>query len=271
MNGLVPSLFVSHGLPPMALMDDPYNSAIINFGRNIQIHGIVCVSSHWAVPGPIQITSNPHPFIQHNFQGYQKEIYDIKYETPYSGDLVQQVASLLDDHNFEVTMNSHYGFDHGVWMPLRLIRPEADLPVVQISLPLYEDPRKILKIGHALSHLREKGILLVGSGIAAFNASKIIWHARGDDVNEKIEKFDNWLEDNLKSARIEEILNYRTDAPYGEFAHPSSATLLPLFFTMGTSIHGDRPQILYKGFKYSSTSLLSFCLSSEDISNKSFS
>ena len=111
----------------------------------------------------------------------------------------------------------------------------------------------------------------MGSGVAAFNASKLIWHARGEDVNRKIEEFDNWLEDCILKARIEDILDYRKSAPHGEFAHPSSATLLPLFFTMGTSLHGDRPQILYKGFKYSSTSLLTFCLSSQEISNKSFS
>lgn len=267
----VPSLFISHGLPPMALMDDPYNSAIINFGRNIDIKGVVAVSSHWLVPGPIQITSNPEPFIQHNYHGYQKDLYDLRYKTPYSADLVEQVANLLDENDFEISLNSEYGFDHGVWMPMRLIRPEGDLPIVQISLPLFLDPRKIMKIGHALSSLREKGILLMGSGIAAFNPSKIIWHARGEDVNRKIEEFDNWLQEHILNARIEEILDYKKSAPHSEFAHPSSASLLPLFFTMGTSMHGDRPQVLFKGFKYSSTSLFSFCLSQEEISNKSFS
>lgn len=255
----------------MAMLDDPYNSALVNFGRNLDIKGIVCVSSHWISPGPIQITSNPRPFIQHNFSGFQKELYELTYETPSSPDLIEQVAQLLDENNFEINLNPNYGFDNGIWMPLRLIAPEADLPVVQISLPMYEDPRTVMKLGHALSPLREKGILLMGSGAAALNASKIVWHARGEDVNPKIEKFDNWLEERLMQAKIEDILEYRTSAPEGEFAHPSTASLLPLFFTMGTSIAGDRPQIIYKGFKYSSTSLLSFCLSSEEITNKSFS
>jgi 4,5-DOPA dioxygenase extradiol len=261
MKHRAPSLFVSHGLPPMAIMDDPYNSALINFGRNLEIKGIVAVSSHWVTPGPVQITSGIHPTIQHNFHGYQKELYDLDYKTPFSADLVQELTSLLEEDEFEIYLNPHYAFDHGVWMPLRLIRPEADVAVVQLSLPLYEDPRKIMKLGHSLSLLREKGILLMGSGVAAFNASKIVWHARGEDVNQKIFEFDNWLEKKLLQANIEEILDYRKCAPFGEFAHPTSATLLPLFFTMGTSMHGDRPQILYKGFKYSSTSLLSFCLS----------
>lgn len=170
MNDFAPSLFVSSGLPSMALMDDPYNSALINFGRNFSFKGVVCVSSHWISPGPIQITSNSNPFIQHNFHGYQEELYKLNYQTPYSTDLVEQVANLLND-DFEVARNPHYGFDYGIWMPMRMIRPEADIPIVQLSLPLYEDPRKIMKIGHQLSDLRKEGILLLGSGTAALNAS----------------------------------------------------------------------------------------------------
>jgi 4,5-DOPA dioxygenase extradiol len=269
----LPSLFVSHGIPSLALLDDPYHTALINFGRHIGPHlkGIVCVSSHWIVPGPIQITTQTRPFIQYNFQGFQKELYELKYAPPFSQTLVQEVTSLLEENSFEVTPNPHYGFDHGVWMPLRLIRPEADLPVVQISLPLFEDPRQVLKLGHALSRLRESGILLMGSGMAALNASKIVWHARGEDVHPKVLEFDTWLKANLLTANIENILDYRKSAPSGEFAHPSSATLLPLFFTMGTSLAGDRPQVIHEGFKYSSTSLLTFCLTNQTIPEGLFS
>lgn len=271
MKNLVPSLFVSHGLPPMAIMDDPYNSALINFGRNLNIRGIVCVSSHWISPGPIQVTTNNKPFIQHNFHGFQQELYDIRYNVPFSQELTEEVMDLLAEENYDIAPNPHYGLDHGVWMPLRLIRPEADLPVVQVSLPLYEDPRQIMKLGHTLSKLRENGILLMASGAAALNAGKIVWHSRGEDVNPKIREFDEWLRVNLREANIENLLDYRKSAPHGEFAHPSSATLLPLFFTVGSSMSGDVPQIIYQGFKYSSTSLLSFCLSGQEITNKSFS
>lgn len=270
MKNAVPSLFVSHGLPPIALLDDPYNSALINFGRSISpdIKGIVCISSHWVSPGAIQIASAPDPFIQHNFSGYQKEIYDLEYSPPFSPDLIQQVATLLDENDFEVSLNPHYGLDHGVWMPLRLIRPEADLPVVQISLPLNEDPRKIMKIGHGLSVLREQGILLIGSGAAGLNPHKLIWHARGEDVHPKIAEFDSWLVENLKTADVETILDYKKSGPHNEFVHPGSSNISPLFFTMGAALSGDRPQFIFKGFKYSSTSLLTFCLSENPISNE---
>lgn len=271
MTYLAPAVFVSHGLPSLALLDDPYNSSLINFGRNIEFKGIVCVSSHWVAPGPIQITSNPNPFIQFNFQGYQKDIYDLKYAPPFSLDLLNMVTNILGSNSIEYVHNPHYGFDHGVWMPLRLIRPEADLPVIQISIPYNGEPRKIMSIGHALSKLRSQGILVLGSGLSAFNASKIIWHARGEEVNPKIKEFDQWLEKKLLSAQIEDLLDYRKSAPNGEFSHPSSASLLPLFFTIGGAIPGDRPHIIYRGFKYSSVSLLSFALTSNIIQSKSFS
>ena len=268
MNKRLPSLFVSHGLPPIALQDDPYNTALVNFGRFLgsDLKGVVCVSSQWVQPGPIQITALSKPFIQHNFHGYQKELYEISYSPPNSVDLIEQVAQKLEESDFDVGLTPDYGLDHGVWMPMRLIRPEADIPVLQISLPMLENPRMVMKMGHALSSLRNEGILLVGSGAAALNMQKVVWYARGEDVQPKILEFNDWLKKNLLTANVEEILNYRDIAPHAEFAHPSSANLLPLFFTMGTSLAGDKPQIIYEGFKYSSTSLFSFSLTDEAIS-----
>lgn len=252
----------------MALQDDPYNTTLVNFGRFLgsDVKGVVCVSSHWVQPGPIQITALSQPFIQHNFHGYQKELYEISYSPPNSVELIDRVAELLGGENFEVNLNSHYGLDHGVWMPMRLIRPEADIPVIQISLPMLENPRMIMKMGHVLAELRNEGILLLGSGSAALNMSKVVWYARGEDVWPKVLEFNEWLKKNLLAANVEEILNYREAAPHAEFAHPSTANLLPLFFTMGTSLAGDSPKIIYEGFKYSATSLFTFCLSDSEIS-----
>lgn len=267
MTNIIPSLFVSYGLPPLAIQDDPLNTSLVNFGRSLgdSVKGIVCVSSQWIMPGPIQVTSMANSSIQYNFQGFQKELYELTYHPPVSIDLTEQVGNLLFQNSFEVTLNNHYGFDHGIWMPLRLIRPEADLPVVQISLPMFDDPRKVLQLGHVLSELRKEGILILGSGAAALNMGKIVWHARGEDVNPKIREFDNWLEANLLTANIENILDFRKSAPHSDFASPSSAGILPLIFIMGTSLTGDHPQIIYKGFKYSTSSLLSFCLSDQKI------
>lgn len=258
----IPSLFVSHGLPPVALYEDEYSESLRQFGRSLPpLRGIVVVSSHWMNPGAIQVTSSEKPQIEKNFYGYQPELYQIPYAPPGSLELSEEVADLLSAKNFEVTLNSEAGLDHGVWLPLLRIRPEADVPVIQVSLPMFVKPRQVLNMGSALSSLREKGILLIGSGGAAFNAHKIIWSAGSLNVNQKIAEFDRWLRHHFMEAKVEDILNFQELAPQVEFAHPTPANLLPLMFTMGTSLAGDFPGIIYQGFRYHSLSMLTLSLS----------
>lgn len=266
-----PAIFVSHGLPPMALLDDPYNSSLINFGRNLELKGIVCVSSLWMTPGPIQVATSLGTSIQHNFQGFQKELYDIDFSPAFSEELLKVVNSCLDKNSWKTSLNPDYGFDHGIWMPLRLINPEGTVPVVQISLPYFDGPRKIMQLGSAFSALREEGILIMGSGNASLNTSRIVWHARDEDAHPKISAFDAWLVEHLLQARIEELIDYKNSSPHAEFAHPGMGSLLPLFFIMGSSLTGDWPQIIYRGIRYSTNSLLTLCLSDKEITRQSLS
>lgn len=259
----VPSLFVSHGLPTTALLDDLYAKSLTKFGNELPaLKGIIVVSSHWLAPGPIQITAADELETLHNFYGYQEEIYSIKYPAKGSVVLAEKVAELLDGKNLEAVLNFDAGLDHGAWLPLRRISPLANVPVLQLSLPMFVSPRVIMNMGHALSSLREKGILLIGSGGAGFNQSKMSWSAGSDNVSPKTKKFDEWLKLNFLEAKIEEILDYKEHAPEVEFAHPTGANILPLFFIMGTSLAGDHPSVVYEGYRYFTQSLLTLKLSS---------
>lgn len=257
----MPSLFVSHGLPPVALQETEYSMALQLLGKSLgsSLKGIVVVSNQWVIPGSIQITSMEKAKIQHNFYGYQKDLYDLTYDPPMDQSLVDEVALILED-DFEISLNNEYGFDHGVWMPLRHLRPQADVPVVQLSLPLFSAPRNILNLGHKLASLREKGILLLGSGQSALNLERIIWYARHEDVNPKIKEFVEWLKQQLGKAHIEELINFKTEAPFAEFAQSNNADLYPLFFAIGASLPQDKLEIIYDGYVYSTVSLLSLGL-----------
>jgi 4,5-DOPA dioxygenase extradiol len=249
-------------MPSVALFEDEYSEALRQFGRGLpELRGIVVVSSHWMNPGAIQITSALQPKIQKNFYGYQPELYQLEYDPPGSPELAQEIADLLDQKNFEVSLNPESGLDHGVWIPLLRIRPEADVPVIQVALPMFVKPRLVMSMGNALGEMRERGILLIGSGGAAFNPTKMVWSAGTLNVNQKIAEFDRWLRHNFMEAKVEEILNYQEHAPHAEFAHPTPANLLPLMFTMGTSLAGDRPGVLFQGFRYSTQSMLTLSLS----------
>ena len=269
MGQRVPSLFVSHGLPTTALIEDEYSEALKNFGRNLNdLRAIVVVSSHWLTPGAIQVSANPKPFPQHHFYGYQQELYQLDYRPPASQVISEEIAALLDEKNFEVTLNAEAGLDHGVWMPLLRIRPEADVPVIQISLPMFVQSRMVMNMGSALASLREKGILLIGSGGAASNPSKIMWSAGTLNVNQKIAEFDRWLRQQFMEAQVEDILHYQEMAPHAEFAHPTPANILPLMFIMGTALEGDSPGLIYQGFRYHSQSMLTLALSQDQVAIK---
>lgn len=258
----IPALFVSHGLPSVALFEDEYSESLREFGKSLPpLKGIVVMSSHWMNPGAIQITSSTKPQIEKNFYGYQDDLYQLDYAPPGSPQLAEQVALLLESKNFEVSLNAEAGLDHGVWIPLLRIRPEADIPVIQVALPMFAQPRLVMNMGNALSSLREQGILLIGSGGAAFNPTKIIWSAGTLNVNQKIAEFDRWLRHQFMEARVEDIINYQDLAPHAEFSHPTPANLLPLMFTMGTALSGDHPGVVFQGFRYHSQSMLTLSLS----------
>jgi len=265
-----PSLFVGLGQPPLVLFEDSYSLALREFGQRLgKLQAIIAVSSQWVSPGPIQITSAKIPSLEKNFYGFQDEIYDLEYPAPGNPDLSFRLLEMFESEGFEAMLNPDAGIDHGVWMPLLRIRPKADVPVIQISLPVLDDPRKLLQLGHILAPLREEGILLLGSGAAALNPGKLVWSSGEKNVNRHILNFDQWLQEKFQRAQIEDILNYRKVAPGVKYAHPQETHILPLFFIMGTSLNGDSPGILYRGYRYESQSLLSLTLGDSGVPSPS--
>lgn len=260
----LPALFVSHGVPTVALHEDDYSFALREFGRQIhsRCKGIIVMSSHW-VTGPVQITASEQPDTLHDFHGFQKELYDLNY--PAKGDLTlaKSICNRLETSNIPCILNYNRGFDHGVWMPLRFLRPEADLPVIQLSIPMALGAREILAIGHLMAPLREQGYLILGSGGAANNLERIAWHERKFDPDRRSLSFEGWLKKKLVAAEIEDLINFSDNAPDLAFAHPTHEHLFPIFFVLGSSITGDRLQLVYEGFQYRTISMLSFALAEE--------
>jgi 4,5-DOPA dioxygenase extradiol len=261
----LPALFVSHGMPTVALHEDDYSFSLREFGRQIQSRckGIVVMSSHWST-GPIQITGAEKPPILHDFKGFQKDLYELDYPAPGEPELARSICERLEKNNLPCLVNTQRGFDHGVWIPLRFIRPEADLPVVQLSIPMALGAREILAIGRLMRPLREQGYLILGSGGAANNLERLIWHERNFPADPRSQNFENWLKQRLQQADVEDLINF-TNAPDLAFAHPTHEHLMPLFFVMGSSISGDSLQFLHEGMQYRTISMLSFALATEHL------
>lgn len=260
----LPALFVSHGAPTVALHEDDYSFSLREFGRQIhdRCKGIVVMSSHW-VTGPVQITAADKPSTLHDFRGFQKDLYELEYPARGEPDLAKSICNRLESSNIPCILNYNRGFDHGVWIPLRFLRPEADIPVIQLSIPMALGARELLAIGHLMAPLREQGYLILGSGGAGNNLEKIAWHERNFAADRRSMMFEEWLKQKLFAAEIEDLINFADNAPDLAFAHPTHEHLLPIFFVMGSSLSGDRIQLIYEGFQYRTISMLSFALAEE--------
>lgn len=234
-----PALYISHGAPPL-LDDEKWMSELSGWAASLERpRGIVIVSAHWeAAPISITATAAKTPLI-YDFGGFSPKFYNMKYETPDATWLGDLVASLMPDGE-ELHRHSTRGLDHGAWVPLKVMFPEADIPVIQLSMPTH-DPVKLIELGRRLKPLREQGILLIGSGFMTHGLPYIRdWRINADAPAWSAE-FDHWAAEALAGGDVETLINYRTLAPGMPYAHPTVEHFTPLFITLGASDNIETP------------------------------
>ena len=259
MHPLTPALFVSHGAPTAALDHDNYTQALSAWARSIaRPRAIAIVSAHSEARGPIRVNAAPRPALVYDFSGFPDELYAIRYPAPGSPELASVIASALEEAGVEALRDEASGWDHGVWVPLRLLFPEADVPVVSLSLPVPRTPELLLRAGHALAPLREQGVLLVGSGGIVHNLRKLRW-SEGETPEPWAETFDTWVGERLKALDVDGLLAYER-TPHAELAVPSSEHFDPVFFVLGSRARDERVHAVCEGFRFGTLSLRSFAL-----------
>ncbi|WP_248919233.1 DODA-type extradiol aromatic ring-opening family dioxygenase [Pseudomonas entomophila] len=237
---MLPSLFISHGSPMLALQPGASGPALAALARALQRpKAIVVVSAHWE-SRELLVMSNPQPPTWHDFHGFPPALYAVQYPAPGAPELARQVAERLG-----ARLDAQRPFDHGAWVPLSLMYPQADIPVIQVSLPSQAGPALQLKVGQALSTLREEGILLIGSGSITHNLGELDWHAGPDTVEPWALTFRDWVVARLQVNDQAALLDYRRQAPFAVRNHPSDEHLLPLYFAMGA---GAQFGIVHQGF-----------------------
>ncbi len=237
----LPSLFLSHGSPMLALDEDnPAHPFLQKLGAALpRPTAILVVSAHWETPAP-RLTGAQHPGTIHDFYGFPEPLYALRY--PASGDaaLAGEIAQLLQP---AAAVDSQRGLDHGTWVPLMLMYPQADIPVLQLSLQTRLGPAHHLRIGEALAPLRERGILIIGSGGATHNLREY-FHPSGDYT--AYAQFSDWLHGALTRGEREALLDYRQRAPEAVRNHPTEEHFLPLFVALGAG--GAKARRLHHGF-----------------------
>jgi 4,5-DOPA dioxygenase extradiol len=242
---MLPSLFISHGSPMLALQPGASGPALARLAAELpRPKAIVIVSAHWESQ-ELLVASQPKPETWHDFGGFPAELFAVQYPAPGEPELAAKVAELLTKSGLPARLDPKRPFDHGVWVPLSLMYPQADIPVVQVSLPSRLGPELQNRVGKALATLREQDILLIGSGSITHNLRELDWHAGPESVEPWALAFRDWVVEKLASNDEAALHDYRRQAPFAVRSHPSDEHLLPLYFARGA---GGDFSIAHQGF-----------------------
>jgi len=227
-----PSLFISHGAPTFALDPGRLGPQLSTLGRTLpRPRAVVVMSPHW-MSRRQEIATAATPATVHDFGGFPRALYEIDYPAPGAPGLAADVITLLGRHGLSAVGNDLQGRDHGAWVPMMHLYPEADVPVLQLSQPAAPLPGAFFEIGQALAPLREQGVMIVGSGSLTHNLYEI---GAGPQAGTVARKFADWVWTKIAEGDLDALLNYRSAAPAASRAHPTDEHFLPLFFAIGAA------------------------------------
>lgn len=241
----MPVLFVPHGGGPMPLLNDVNHRELRAFLTSVTApmptpKAIVLITAHWE-ESVVTLSSSPKPSILYDYYGFPPEAYQLTYPAPGEPELAEQIANMLADKGIATRLDSERAFDHGTFVPLKLMYPEANIPVVQMSLVHSLDPKTHIAIGEALAPLRDQGVLIVGSGMSFHNMRAFF--SSDLTVQSRSAEFDYWLTQTLtasvSSAEVKTALTHWQSAPEARFSHPREEHLLPLHVCFGAGHNGS--------------------------------
>ena len=235
----LPTLFVSHGAPTLATDDGPAHRYLKDWGKSLEKpRAILMLSAHFEAP-TATVTTSPAPETIYDFGGFPEELYQIEYPAPGDPGLANLVGTLLRAGGIPARTNPTRGFDHGAWVPLSLMYPDASVPVVQLSLDSRKGTEYHFRLGELLRPLRHKGVLIIGSGGVTHNLSYAIRVRQDAPLVEWANTFREWLAEAVENGRRDDIANYRNIAPDAARNHPTEEHFLPLVVAMGATDSGE--------------------------------
>ena len=252
-----PVLFVSHGSPMLALEppDHPYPLALRSFALGLPEppKGVLVVSAHWQTATP-QATGSAHPGVLHDFYGFPEALFALDYPAPGDPDLARQVTQQLAALGMGAALAPDRPLDHGAWAVLRHLFPQAEVPVVQVSLPRWE-PADLVALGAALRPFREAGILILASGGLVHNLRTADFSAPDTKVDPWARAAEAWFLERVFDGRREPLLDHRTQWPQSQLAAPTTEHLDPVFVALGAAQAGATARTVFEGWQLANMSL----------------
>ena len=231
----MPTLFLSHGSPMHAVSPGVVGDAWAALGKRLaRPDAVLIASAHWETSLPM-LTGNPHPQTIHDFDGFPEELYEITYPAPGAPDVAAHAVTLLKSAGITAGVDGCRGLDHGAWVPLRWMYPDASVPVVQLAVQPARGVAHHLALGRALAPLGDENVLVVGSGHATHNLRD--WMSRRDGAQpmQYAVDFSDWLATTLAAHDERALVEYRDNAPGAARAHPTDEHFLPLFIAYGAA------------------------------------
>jgi len=244
----MPVLFIGHGSPMNAIEDNPFSRSLVRLAQDLpRPRAILCVSAHWQT-ADTRVTGGPHPRTIHDFGGFPQELYDIRYPAPGDPELAGRVADLVGG-----MVDDSSGFDHGSWAVIRRMYPEADIPMIELSLDARASTAEHHELGHLLAPLRDDGVLIVGSGNIVHNLMAIRWED-GAPYPWAVE-FDEWVRDRLLAADDQALIGYMSLGDTARHAHPTNEHYLPLLYAVALRREGEPLSFFHEGIEMGSLSM----------------
>lgn len=246
----LPSLFVSHGSPMFAVRPSKAGPMLTKLGRRLPpLRAVLLLSPHWMTDMQVEVSAAPRPETIHDFGGFPDELYSLRYPAPGAPEVARLAAEMMMGAGVPARLNPEQGLDHGAWVPLMHLLPEATVPVVQLSMPSWLSPAAAFALGQTLAPLAAEGVLLVGSGSLTHNLRDVFGgrSGRAGVAAGYVDAFAHWIRERLQAGDVEAILDYRRRAPDAARAHPTEEHFVGLPFALGAGRLEEGLEILDGG------------------------
>ena len=256
MTDRMPAIFFGHGNPLNALLRNQYTEAWSNIGNSLpRPKAVLCISAHWYLPGTA-VTAMAKPRTIHDFGGFPRELYEVQYPAPGSPELARRVRDMLAPVAVELDEES-WGLDHGTWSVLCHVFPNANIPVVQLSIDETQAPEFHYELGKRLAPLRDEGVLLVGSGNLVHNLHTYAWGRHNVEPFDWAVRFEQMARELLLNGDHAPLIDYESLGRDALLSAPTPDHYLPLLYVIGSGRNGDEVSFPVEGFDGGSISMLS--------------
>ncbi|HZG70170.1 MAG TPA: class III extradiol ring-cleavage dioxygenase [Chondromyces sp.] len=253
---MMPSFFIAHGAPLLAIEHNEYTQFLKGLGQNLpRPKAVVLFSAHWE-SNVQKVSDVPEYQTIYDFGGFPEALYRIQYPAKGYHQLAEEIKQLFSEYHVPYEVEKSRGLDHGAWVVLRLLYPEADVPVISMSVNPYLAPDEQYKIGKALAELRKRDVLIIGSGGTVHNLRVVNMASDQGQVHEWALDFDKWLEEHLEKWDTESLFRYDSLAPAAQMAVPPYGRehFIPIFYAMGAADDEKTATLLHRSYRYGNLS-----------------